>query len=67
MGSVVKANIGDKEDNIREGRRRWTGKEVVGCVQAVVRNKKFLFQFENKNNKEMISCLLVYVCLKEEV
>ena len=49
VGSVVKANIGDKEDNIREGRRRWTGKEVVGCVQAVVRNKKFLFQFENKN------------------
>ena len=36
MGSVVKAKIGDIEENIREGRCRRVSKEVVGCVQDIV-------------------------------
>ena len=46
-GSVVKENFGDIEENTREGRSRRIMKEVMGCVQSVVRKKKILVQFEN--------------------
>ena len=39
----------------------------MGCVQAVVGKKRFLVQLENGQKNEMSSCLLVYVCPKEEV
>ena len=34
--SVVEAKVGDMEENTREGRRRRTRKEVVGCVNSMV-------------------------------
>ena len=67
VGSVVKAKIGGMEENKREGRSGRTRKDVMGCVQDMVENNKFLFQFENGHKKEMFLCLLVYICLKEEV
>ena len=39
----------------------------MGCVQALVGKKKFLFKFEDGKKKEMSYFSLTYVCLKEEV
>ena len=65
VGSVVKAKVGDMEENTREGRNSRIRKEVVGCVQDVVGNKKFLVQFGYGQNKDMGSFLLSCVCSKE--
>ena len=43
--SVVKAKVGELEENTREGRRSSTGKEVAVYVHAMVRKKIFLVQF----------------------
>ena len=40
-------------------------KEVVVCVQYVVGRKKFLFHFEDGQQRYMGSCLLMYVCSEE--
>ena len=45
LGSNVKAKVGEMERNTREGRIRRKRKEVTGCVQVVVDNKKLLVQF----------------------
>ena len=37
----------ETEKNTREGRSRTTRKEVVGCVQDVVGENKFLVQFKD--------------------
>ena len=49
--SVVKAKVGELEKITREGRSRRMRKEVVGCVQSVVGNKKFLVKFEDGRKK----------------
>ena len=67
VGSVVKAKVGEMEENTREGRIRRMRKELMGRVQAVVEKKKILVQFKNLQKKEMISCSIVYVFLKEEI
>ena len=46
VGSVVKARVGELENITREGKSRGIRKEEVGCDQAVVGEKKFLFQSE---------------------
>ena len=60
LGYVVKARVGDMEENTREGRSMSTRKEVLVCVQDVVRKKRFLVQFEDGQNKYMSFCLLVF-------
>ena len=40
---------------------------MVGCVQTVVGDKKILVKFEYGQNKDINSCLPVFLCLKEEV
>ena len=40
--SVVMEKVGEMEENTREGRSRRVSKEVVGCVQDVVGQNKFL-------------------------
>ena len=52
MGSVVKANVGEMEENTREGRIRRMRKELMGCVQAVVGKKKLLAQFKKIRRKK---------------
>ena len=42
-------------------------KEVVGCVQIVVGEKKFIFQFEDGQKKNISSSSLVFLSLKKEV
>ena len=40
---------------------------MVGCVQAVVGNKKIIFQFEDGKKREIRYISLLYPCFKEEV
>ena len=42
-------------------------KEVVGCVQIVVGEKKFIFKFEDGQKKNISSSSLVFLRLKKEV
>ena len=41
VGSAMTLKAGEMEEKAREGRSRRTRKEVVGCVQDVVRNNNF--------------------------
>ena len=67
MGSVLKKKVGDMENNKREGGSRKMRKEVVGCVQAVAGNNKFLVQFGDWQIKDMSPSSLHFLCSKEEV
>ena len=51
----------------RDGRRSRTMKEVVECVQSVVRMKIFVFQFRYGRKKNMSFSLLLFLSSKEEV
>ena len=42
VGYLVKTKVGKMKGNTREGRRRRTRKEVVGCVQDVVGKNNLL-------------------------
>ena len=55
MGYVVKAEVGELEDNTREVRIRRMMKEVVEFFQAVVGNNILLVQFEDGQKKQIIS------------
>ena len=63
----MKAKFGDIKGKTREGRRRRTGKDVVGYVQAMAGKRKLVFQFEDEHRKNMRSCLIQYLCLKKVV
>ena len=54
-------------DNTREGIIRRMRKEVVGCVQAVVGNEKFLVKYEDGKIKEMISSSLHFYVRKRRL
>ena len=47
MGSVVKAKVGEMEENTREGRSSRMRRELVGCVHAMVGKKILLVIFED--------------------
>ena len=51
VGSVVKENVGDMEDNKRKGRIRRKSREVVGCVNDVFWKNIFLVQLKDEQNK----------------
>ena len=67
VGSVVKAKVGELEKITREVMIRRIMKEVVGCVQDVAGNNKFLVQLEDGQKKEISSSSLVFLILKAEV
>ena len=67
VGSVVKAKVGEAEENTREGRIRRMRKDLMGCFQDVMGEKKLLAQLKKNQKKEMISCSIVYVCSREEI
>ena len=66
MGSVVKSKVGDMEDNTKEVRGTKIRKYVVGCVQDVVVNKKFLVKFEYGQKKDISYSSLVFLSSKDE-
>ena len=67
VGYIIKAKVEETKEKIRQGRTRSMRKEVVVCVNAVVRKKIFLVQFEYGHKKEISSCLLVFLYLKEDI
>ena len=54
----MKAKFGDIKGKTREGRRRRTGKDVVGYVQAMAGTRKSVVQFEYEQKKDTSSCLI---------
>ena len=66
MWSVVKSKVGEMEDNTKEVRGTKIRKYVVGCVQDVVVNKKFLVKFEDGQKKDVSYSSLVFLSSKEE-
>ena len=67
VGTLVTAKVREMEEKTRDGRSRRTRKEAVGCVEAMVGNKKFLVRFKDGQMREMSSSSLSYVCSEEEV
>ena len=67
MGSVVKAKVGEMEENIMEGISRRMRKGVMRCVQDVVGKKKFLFQLECGQKKDVGYCFLLFLCSEKEI
>ena len=46
VGTIVKANIGEVEEEVREGCPIRTRKELTGVVQGIYGNKRFLLRFK---------------------
>ena len=67
VGYFVKAKVRDTEENTKEGRIRSTRKEVVVCVHYVVGKKRFLVNLKDGQRREIIYCLILYLCSTEEV
>ena len=67
VGYVVKAKVGDIQENTREVRNRRMRKELVGCYQDVAVKNRLLVKFGYVHKKEISSSLLVFLISKEEV
>ena len=46
VGTLVKSRVRGMEDKKRKGRSRRARIDVAGCVQDVIRKKKYLVKFE---------------------
>ena len=55
VGSVVKAKVGELENITMEGRSSMMKEDVLGCVQSVVGEKKFL-----ERDKFFFSCVFKF-------
>ena len=53
VGTVVKANVGEMEEDIREGFLRKLRKEMTGVVQEVVGKRRYLVRFQDGLEKEL--------------
>ena len=60
-GTVVKANIGDLEEEVRAGNSRRMRKELTGVVQGVSGGWRFLVRFQNGCKKNLSSNQLTVV------
>ena len=47
MRTVVKANIGELEEEVRAGCLRRTRQELTGVVQGISGNNRFLMRFQD--------------------
>ena len=50
-----------------EGRIKRIIKEVMVCVEAVIRKRDLLVQFKYYQKIEMSTSLMLYVCFKKEI
>ena len=48
LGAVVKAKIGELEEEVRAGSSRRTKNELTGVVQGVSGRRRFLVRFHNR-------------------
>ena len=47
VGKVVKAKVGEMEEDLREGFLRRLKKDMSGAVQEVVGKRNYLFRFQD--------------------
>ena len=70
VGTVVKAKIGELEEEVRAGSSRRMRKELTGVVQGVLGRRRFLVMFQNrcKNNlsSNQLTVLTAHEILVEE-
>ena len=60
-GTVVKAKIGELEEELRAGNSRRMRKELTGVVQGVSVRRRFLVRFKNGYEKNLSSNQLTVV------
>ena len=65
VGTVVKAKIGELEDEIRVGSARRMRKELTGVVQAISGKSRFLVRFHDGCEKNLSSNQLTVVAAHE--
>ena len=53
VGTVVKAKIGELEEEVRVGSSRRMRKELTGVVQGVSSKRRFLVRFQNGCKKNL--------------
>ena len=64
---VVKAKVGELEDDIREGFLRRSRKEMTGVVQEIVGKIRYLVRFQDRLEKEISSNYLTIMVVRSEV
>ena len=67
VGTVVKAKVGDLEEEIGEGFSRRLRKEMTGVVQEVVGKRRYLVRFQDGIEKDMLSNQLTMVVARSEL
>ena len=67
VGMVVKAKVGDLEEDIRDEFSRRLRKEMTGVMQAVFGKRKYLVRFQNRLEKDISSNQLTIVVVRSEV
>ena len=64
-GTVVKAKIGELEEEVRAGNSRRMRKELTGVVQGVSGRMRFLVRFQNGCKKNLSSNQLTVVIVEK--
>ena len=67
VGTVVKAKVGDLEEDIREGFLRRPMKDMSGLVQEVVGKRRHYVRFQDGGDKDMLLKQLTIVVVRSEV
>ena len=65
VGTVVKAKIGELEEEVRVGSARRMRKELTGVVQAISGKRRFLVRFHDGCEKNLSSNQLTVVAAHE--
>ena len=64
-GTVVKAKIGELEEEVRADNSRRMGKELTGVVQGVSGRRRFLVRFQNGCENNLSSNQLTVVVVEK--
>ena len=67
LGTVVKANVGELEEEIREGFPRRLRKYMNGLVQEVVGKRRYSVRLQDRLEKDISSNNLTIVVVRIEV
>ena len=65
VGKVVKAKIGELEEEVRVGSERRMRKELTGVVQAISGKRRFLVMFHNGCEKNLSANQITVVAAHE--
>ena len=65
VGTVVKAKIGELEEEVRVGSSRRMRKELTGVVQDISGKRRFLVRFHDECKKNLSSNQLTIVAAHE--